>query len=63
VEHFAAARWAPVSSVNVAWLLNQPFPVVAVVSLPALLTRPAEYERASQMLLEESDLQLLRGGC
>jgi aryl-alcohol dehydrogenase-like predicted oxidoreductase len=63
VQRFADARGLTPRGVNVAWLLNQPFPVVAMVSLPDLLTtRRAEYERASQVLLEAADLDFLSGG-
>lgn len=55
VREFAAARNLTPREVNLAWVLNQPFPVVALVGLPALLARSAEYERASQLLLDDAD--------
>jgi aryl-alcohol dehydrogenase-like predicted oxidoreductase len=63
VQHFAAARGLTTREVNVAWLLNQPFPVAAVVSIPSpLITRRTEYERASQLLLDDDCLHVLNGG-
>ena len=58
VREFAAARNLPPREVNLAWVLNQPFPVVALVGLPSLLARSAEYERASQLQLDDAGRQL-----
>jgi aryl-alcohol dehydrogenase-like predicted oxidoreductase len=64
VRHFADARGITPRTVNVAWVLNRPFPCVAVVPIPSLRTvLGAEYECASQLILEESDLDLLNGIC
>ncbi len=63
VRRFAASRGLTPREVNVAWLLNQAFPAVAVVNLPSLPTaRRIEYERASQLPLEEADLRWLKVG-
>ena len=63
VRQLAAARGITPRIVNVAWLLNQPFPCVAIVPLPYLGSAlRKEYERASQFILKESDLELLNAG-
>ena len=63
VRHFADARGITPRAVNVGWLLNQPFPCVAVVPLPSLLTTLCtDYERGSQLILNEADLDLLNDG-
>jgi hypothetical protein len=62
VQHFAGVHGLTPREVNLAWLLNRPFPCVAVISLPSLLTpRRSEYERASHFLLKETDEDLLNG--
>jgi aryl-alcohol dehydrogenase-like predicted oxidoreductase len=63
VRSFAHARGLTPRAVNVAWLLSRPFPVVAIVGLPSLLTASrTDYEGASQLRLEEADLDLLSAG-
>ena len=63
VQLFAGARGITPRTVNVAWLLNQPFPCVAVVPLPSLATGlRTDYEHASQLILKENDLNLLNDG-
>ncbi len=57
-HEFATARKLTSREVNLAWVLNQPFPVVALVGQPALLVRNAEYERAAQLLFDYTDRQL-----
>jgi hypothetical protein len=60
VRRFAAACGLTPRELNVAWLLNRPFPVVAVVSLPSLLTaRGIEYERASRLRLADDEIGIL----
>jgi len=62
VRRLAAARGFTPREVNLAWLLNQPFPSVAVVTLPSLLTaHGAEYERASGLVPGQDDLNFLSG--
>jgi 1-deoxyxylulose-5-phosphate synthase len=62
VRRLAAARGFTPREMNVAWLLSQPFPSVAVVTLPSLLTaHGAEYERASGLVLGQDDLDFLSG--
>lgn len=52
ILRFAAARGTTPRAVNIAWLLNQPFPTIAVVPLPALRTpRRIDYECASQLTM------------
>jgi aryl-alcohol dehydrogenase-like predicted oxidoreductase len=56
VQSFAATHRLTPREVNLAWLLTQPFPCIAVTPLPYLLMdRRHEYDRASQLLLNESD--------
>ena len=63
VQRFATAHEITPREVNVAWLLNQPFPSVAVAPLPSMRgTLGTEYERASQFVLEEAELASLSGG-
>ncbi len=46
--------------INLAWLLNQPFAVAGVVSLPdPLLARLDQYERASQLRLNGIEMEVL----
>ncbi len=62
VRQFAAARGLTPREVNVAWLLNRPFPVVAVVSLPSLLDGSAtQYARAAALRLNQDDLRNFSG--
>jgi aryl-alcohol dehydrogenase-like predicted oxidoreductase len=62
VQSFATAHGLTTREVNIAWLLNQPFPCIAVVPLPYLLIgRRSEYDRASQFLLNEVDRAWLSG--
>jgi len=62
IRSFAAVRGLTPREVNVSWLLNQPFPAVGVISTPRPLTdRLVEYERASQLLLNNTDRQNLGG--
>ena len=62
VQRFATTHGLTTREVNLAWLLNQPFPCIAVVPLPCLLMgRRSEYDRASQFLLNEVDRASLRG--
>jgi hypothetical protein len=54
IKHFAASRGFTGPEINLAWLLNRHFPVIAMVSLPVLLSpRGVEYERASHLILDE----------
>jgi aryl-alcohol dehydrogenase-like predicted oxidoreductase len=56
VQKFAAVRGLTPREVNLAWLLNQRFPDVAMASLPSWLTnRHTEYERASWLLFNDAD--------
>jgi 1-deoxyxylulose-5-phosphate synthase len=52
VRSFAAARGLTPRTVNVAWMLNQRFPVVAIAGLRFL----QEYEQGSRMVLDEAGL-------
>jgi aryl-alcohol dehydrogenase-like predicted oxidoreductase len=63
VQCFGEAHRLTSREVNVAWLLNQSFPCVAVLPLPSFLlaARRTEYETASQLVLEEGDRDLLCG--
>lgn len=62
VRDFANGRGITPRTVNVAWLLNQPFPCAAVVPLPSLLTTlRADYENGSQLILKQADLDFLNG--
>jgi aryl-alcohol dehydrogenase-like predicted oxidoreductase len=62
VKRFADARGLTSRAVNVAWLLNMPFPCIAIVPLSPLLTfRRSEYESASLLRLEETDREYLAG--
>lgn len=62
VQNIASAHALTARAVNLAWLLNRPFPCVAIVPLPSLLTtRRCEYERASQLILGEGDQAYLSG--
>jgi aryl-alcohol dehydrogenase-like predicted oxidoreductase len=61
VRRLAAARGFTPREMNVAWLLNQPFPSIAAVSLSLLTAHGAEYERASGLVLGEDDLDFLSG--
>jgi 1-deoxyxylulose-5-phosphate synthase len=57
VQEVARARGLTPRAIQIAWLLNQSFPVIAIVGLPSLLTATgAEYERGSQLRLETADL-------
>jgi aryl-alcohol dehydrogenase-like predicted oxidoreductase len=61
VQRFAATHGLTPREVNLAWLLNQPFPCIAVLPLPYLLMdRRSEYDHASQFLLNEDDRARLR---
>jgi aryl-alcohol dehydrogenase-like predicted oxidoreductase len=63
VKNFAETRGITPRVVNVGWLLNQPFPCVALVPLPSFMTSLcADYERGSQLILSEDDLDLLTDG-
>lgn len=63
VRAFAKANGLTSREVNVAWLLNQTFPCIAVVPLPSMLTeRNSEFEQASQFLINEADRTWLKGG-
>lgn len=63
VQSFAAARGLTTREVNLSYVLNQPFPVIGIVSLPTLLNdRGGEYVRASGVRLSEDELRSLRGG-
>ena len=62
VRHIAAAREVTPREMNLAWLLNQEFPVIGIVALPALLTDlSTHYQRASQLRLNDSELRSLKG--
>jgi aryl-alcohol dehydrogenase-like predicted oxidoreductase len=54
VREFAATRGLTAAEVNLAWLFNRSFPVIALVSLPDLLTNRGLVERASGELLPVS---------
>jgi aryl-alcohol dehydrogenase-like predicted oxidoreductase len=61
VKSFANARGLTTREVNVAWLLNQKFPCIAIASLPDILMEHGiEYERASQLVLSDLDRAMLR---
>jgi len=63
VRRFAATHGASPRAVNIAWMLNQPFPSFAVIALPSFLSsQRAEYERASPWRLSAADLDSLCGG-
>jgi hypothetical protein len=48
--------------VNLAWILNQSFPSIAVVPLPYLLAaRRSEYEHASEIVLGGAAREWLSG--
>jgi len=49
-------RWTS-RETQIAWLLNQDFPVIAIVDLPSLLTDTGvEYRRGAQLKLATTDL-------
>jgi aryl-alcohol dehydrogenase-like predicted oxidoreductase len=50
VREFAVPRGLAPSAVNLAWLLNRPFPVIALVSLPCLLSETG-FEKAPHLTL------------
>lgn len=60
VKDFARASGLSTREVNIAWLLNQNFPSIAITSLPCMLERSSDYERASRFLLNEVDRESLR---
>ena len=61
VKNVAGGQGFTTREVNIAWLLNQRFPSVAILPLPQMLTeRGSQYERASRILLNEADRALLR---
>jgi aryl-alcohol dehydrogenase-like predicted oxidoreductase len=61
VQQYAATHELTPREVNLAWLLGQPFPCIAVTPLPYLLMEGrSEYERASQLRLSEPDRDWLR---
>ena len=61
VQSFAGERRLTPREINVAWMLNQNIHVMAVVASHELLAHAAEYERASQLLLNQTDLKLITG--
>jgi len=61
IQEVAAERGCTTREIQVAWLLNQPFPVVAIVSLPTFQTEiGAQYKRGSQISLTDEELVRLR---
>ena len=61
VKRFAYARGLTTREVNVAWLLNQNFPCIAIAPLPDIRTEHGvEYERASQLVLSDLERAMLR---
>jgi aryl-alcohol dehydrogenase-like predicted oxidoreductase len=63
VEAFAVHRGLTPREVNLGWVLQRPFPVVGIISLPILLTdRSVQYERASKMVFGDNELEALRAG-
>jgi len=63
VREFATTRGITSRAVNIAWLLSQPFPSVAIAPLSSFgAAGHTDYEQASQLVLEEADLdRLFRG--
>lgn len=62
VRGFATAHGLTPRAVNIAYVLSQPFPVIGIVGLPALLSaRRGEYERASASVLGEEERRVLAG--
>lgn len=60
VQAVAQQQGVAPRAVNVAWVLHRPFPVVGIVSLPALLTdRAKQYECAWQQTFDEAALAKL----
>jgi hypothetical protein len=61
VRDFATTHGLAPAEVNLAWLFNRSFPVVALVSLPDLLSeRRVLVERASGQLLDLAASTALR---
>lgn len=52
VKEFGAKHALSPEEVLLSWLLNRPFPVVALVSLPSLSAAEANFEKASQARVE-----------
>jgi aryl-alcohol dehydrogenase-like predicted oxidoreductase len=60
VREIAEACGSTPREIQLAWLLNREFPVLAIVDLPTLLTDIGlEYERGSQSRLADTDLRRL----
>jgi aryl-alcohol dehydrogenase-like predicted oxidoreductase len=60
VLRIASERNVTPHEINLAWLLNRPFPVIGIVGLPTLLGgQGARYERAAQWIFDDSDLRTL----
>ena len=63
VRQFATAHGLTPRAVNVAWLLNQAFPSVAIVPLPSVQSRVrTDYERGSELILNQADVAWLKDG-
>jgi len=61
LREVACGRGLTPMEVNLAWLLNRSFPTVALIGLPYLLAGGgARFARASQMLLDDAELSVLR---
>src|SRR5262249_18470781 len=61
LHEFARRRELTVRVVNLAYVLNQCFPVIGIVSLPTLLADSSgEYPHATEIRLPQSELDELR---
>src|SRR5262249_31736015 len=52
IKEFGAKNGLTSQEAVLGWLLNRPFPTVALVSLPSLLAAKADFERASEFRFE-----------
>ncbi len=61
IQKFACQHGMNTREVSLAWMLNQPFPVIAIINLPTSLAEPAvDYAKVSQQILTDEDNQILR---
>jgi aryl-alcohol dehydrogenase-like predicted oxidoreductase len=60
VKEIAEGRGLTAREASVGWLMNQEFPVVGIVGLPALLRHPVEYEQGSKLEMAEAELGAIR---
>jgi len=61
IREIEGARRLKSREIQIVWMLNQSFPVVAIIGVPSLSTDiGGRYERASQLVIEESELFRLR---